>query len=333
MLPKPCHPHNLHSPSSILHSPSSILHPPFSILLSLCLALLATCAPATPPPTPTPVLTPTPTLTLSPTPTPSPTPTATPIPPLALTIRWPDQVSALQPVPIEVELVPPPGVSVTATVHAKLLGPGGRPHWLFDLTPQEGNLYAADEMIRLPLQPSEGDWRLMVRVQSVLDVEGEPMVVFQPAPIPFRDLADALPAGVSLRVPRDFAEPVAQGDPSAGGRVWRYGDGEIALWWAPGPVEPLLLNNAVVMLEATYDPEGPPEVLGVEETEWQGQTAFLFHEDWPEDLPGAKGGPAEALVAQGPNYHLYVLRVRALGSETIPPLLRQVWETFTFSEE
>jgi hypothetical protein len=239
----------------------------------------------------------------------------------------------LQPVPIEVELVPPPGVSVTTTVRAKLLGPRGRPHWLFDLTLREGNLYAADETIQLPLRPPEGDWRLMVRVQSLLDVVGEPMLVFRPAPIPFRDLVDVLPAGVSLLVPRDFAEPVAQGDPAAGGRVWRYGDGEIALWWAPGPVEPLLLNNAVVMLEATHDPEGPPDVIDVEETEWQGRTAFLFYEDWPEDLPGAKGGPAEALVVQGPDYHLYVLRVRALGRKTIPPLLRQVWETFTFAEE
>jgi len=340
MPSKPCHPDNLqspisnlHPPFSILHSSSSILHPPSSILLSLCLALLAACAPAVPPPTPTPVLTPTPTLTPSPTPAPSPTPTPTPIPPLALTIRWPDQVSALQPVPIEVELVPPPGVSVTATVRATLLDAGGWPHRPFDLTPREGNLYAADEMIQFPLQPPEGDWRLMVRVQSVLDVEGERMVVFRPAPIPFRDLADVLPAGVSLLVPRDFAEPVAQGDPAAGGRVWRYGNGEIALWWAPGPVEPLLLNNAVVMLEATHDPEGPPGAIDVEETVWQGQTAFLFHEDWPEDLPGAKGGPAEALVVQGPDYHLYVLRMRALGRKTIPPLLRQVWETFTFAEE
>ena len=115
----------------------------------------------------------------------------------------------------------------------------------------------------------------------------------------------------------------------AGGRVWRYGGGEVSLWWAPGPVEPLLLNNAVVMLEATHDPSAVPQVLGVEETEWQGQTAFLFQEDWP----GANGGPAEALVIQGPDHHLYVLRVRATGGEVIPSLLRQVWETFALDEE
>jgi hypothetical protein len=288
--------------------------------------LLAACAPA--PPT----LLPTPARAPSPTPIPSPTPTATPIPPLALTIRWPEQVSALRPVPIEVRLVPPPGVSVTATVHATVIGPQGIPYWLFDLAPREGNLYTADEMVQFPLEPSEGDWRLMVRVQSTLDVVGERAVVFQPDPIVFRDLTDDLPAGVSLHVPQDFVEMVAQGDPWAGGRVWRYADGELALWWAPGPVKPLLLSNAVVMLEATHDPDAPPRVLGVEETEWQGQTAFLFHEAWPGDLPGAEGGPAEALVVQGPDYWLYVLRVRALGVEAVPPLFRQVWDTFTFIE-
>jgi hypothetical protein len=39
------------------------------------------------------------------------------------------------------------------------------------------------------------------------------------------------------------------------------------------------------------------------------------------------------LVVQGPDYWLYVLRVRTLGGEAIPPLLRQVWETFSFIED
>jgi hypothetical protein len=132
-----------------------------------------------------------------------------------------------------------------------------------------------------------------------------------------------------MRVPREFVEAVAQGDRWAGGRVWQHGDGEVALWWAPGPAEPLLLSTAVVMLEATHDPDAPPSVLDVEEREWQGQTAFLFHEDWP----GADGGPAEALVVQGSDYWLHVLRVRARGSESVPPLLRQVWETFALVED
>ncbi len=299
------------------------------IPVCVSVTLLAACASAAPPPTPTPTLAPTPTLTPSPTPIPSPTPTATPIPPLALTIRWPEQVSALQPATIEVELVPPPGVSVTATVSAAVLDPEeSLPCWLSDLTLREGNRYTAEEPLQLPLEPLEGDWRLVVYVQSTLSVEGERALVFRPVPIPFRDLIGVLPAGVNIRVPRDFVEAAAHGDQWAGGRVWRYGDGEVALWWAPGPVEPLLLNNAVVMLEATHDPDEPPHVLGVEETEWQGQTAFLFHEDWP----GTNGGPAEALVVQGPDYWLYVLRVRTTGGEHIPLLMRQVWETFTFAE-
>jgi hypothetical protein len=327
-------PTNPQPPYSLLHSPFSILHSPLSILpLCICLALLAACAPATPPPTPTPVLTPTPTPTPPPTPTPSPTPTATPIPPLALTIHWPAHVSALRPVPVEVELVPPPGVSVTAALYATVIGPQGLPYWLFDLSRQEGYLYVADRMVQFPLEPPEGDWRLIVHVRSTLDVVGERVVVFQPDPIVFRDLAGDLPAGVSLRVPQEFMEALARGDLWAGGRAWRYADGELALWWAPGPVEPLLLNNAVVILEATHDPDAPPRVLDVEETQWQGQTAFLFHEEWPGDRPGAEGGPAEALVVQGPGYWLYVLRVRTLGGEAIPPLFRQVRETFAFVEE
>ena len=292
------------------------------ILICISLALLlAACAPSTPPPTPTPAPAP------SPTPTLPPTPTATPIPPLALTIHWPEQVSALQPATIQVELVPPPGVSVTATVRAAVIDPRGLPYrTLFDLTPQGGNLYAAEEPLDLALEPLEGDWQLSVYVHSALEVEGEHTVVFQPAPIPFRDLAGILPAGANMQVPQEFVEAAFQGDQVAGGRVWRYGDGEVSLWWAPGPVEPLLLNNAVVMLEVTHDPSAVPQVPGVEETEWQGQTAFLFREDWP----GANGGPAEALVIQGPDHHLYVLRVRATGGEVIPSLLRQVWGTFAF---
>ncbi len=296
------------------------------LCLPICilLALLAACAPTTPPPSPTSML---PTLTPSPTPTPLPTPTATPIPPLALTIHWPDQVSALQPVDIEVELVPPPGVSVTATVRAAVLGPYGLPYrGLCDLTLREGSTYTAEEPLELPLEPLTGEWKLVVYVQSTLAVEGRREVVFQPVSIPFRALMDVLPAGVDVHVPQRFVEAVSQGDQVAGGRVWRYGGGEVALWWAPGPSEPLLLNNALVMLETTHDSGAAPQVMGVEETEWEGQTAFLFREEWP----GANGGLAEALVAQGADHWLYVLRVRTRGGEMIPPLLRQVGETFTF---
>ncbi len=301
------------------------------ILLCICLTLLAACTPApsatpTPPATATPTPTLAPTLTPSPTSIPSPTPTATPIPPLALTIHWPQRVSALEPVPIEVALIPPPGVSVTATVSAIVLDPEGVSYWLSALSPQGERLYVADEPLQLPLEPPEGDWQLTVHVRSPLEVKGERELVFQPTLIRFRELTDTLPSGVDMSVPWEFVQVAARGDQVAGGRVWRYGDGEVALWWAPGPTESLLLNNAVVMLETTHDPDTPARVLDVEEIGWQGQVAFLFRENWP----GAKDGPAEALVVQGPDYRLYVLRIRAMGSETIPPLLRQVWETFAF---
>ena len=203
---------------------------------------------------------------------------------------------------------------------------------IFHLAPQGGTRYAAGELLELPLEPAEGDWRLAVSVQSELRVEGERRLVFRPVAVPFRDLAGVLPAGVDLRVPQQFMERVAQGDSLAGGRVWRYEDGELALWWAPGPTEPLLLNNAIVMLEATHDPENPPSVRDVEEAEWQGLVAFRFHEEWPVESPEGDGGRAETLVIQGPDYHLYTLRVRALGQETIPALLYQVRDTFTFAE-
>jgi hypothetical protein len=242
-----------------------------------------------------------------------------------LTIRWPERVSALEAAPVKVALIPPPGVSVTTTVSAILLNPVGVTYWQSRLMPQGNELYVAEKPLWLPLEPPEGDWRLTVYVRSTLEIEGERELIFQPGSLRFRDLTDVLP-GVDMRVPQEFVEAVPRGNQVAGRRAWRYGDGEVALWWAPGPTEPLLLNNALVMLETTHDPDAPARVLDVEEIEWQGQIAFLFRENWS----GAAGGPAEALVAQGPDYQLYVLRVRAMGSEMIPPLLRQVWETFAF---
>jgi hypothetical protein len=83
------------------------------------------------------------------------------------------------------------------------------------------------------------------------------------------------------------------------------------------------------MLEATHDLDNPPDVLSVEETEWQGHMAFLFLEDWS----GVGGGSAEAMVVQGPDRWLYVLRMRATGGGSISQLLRQVGETFVLAEE
>lgn len=296
----------------------------FSIPLCLSLMFLAACTPTTFP-TLVPTLAPSPLPTS--TPIPSPTPTATPIPLLALTIHWPEQVSALQPVPIEVDLLPPPGIVVTATVYAVVRIPGGGHYQSFDLQPAGDNRYISTEPLQLPLQAREGDWRLEVIVRSTVEVTGERRLLFRPAPVRFRDLTAVLPAGVTLLVPQNFEEVLASGDAVAGARVWRHGNGELGLWWAPGPAEPLLFNNALVMLETTYGLSAPAPSF--EEMTWQGQTAFLFHEDWP----GAEGGPGEALVVQGPDDWLYVLRVRALDGNEIPALLRMVGETFRFTGE
>lgn len=298
----------------------------FPITLCASLALLAACTSPTALPTLVPTLAPLP--TFAPTPTPSPTPTATPIPPFVLTIHWPGQVSALQPVPIAVELAPPPGIAATATIRAVVRTPAGERYQSFDLQPVGDNRYVSAEPLQLPLQAQEGDWRLDVIVQSTLRVSGEQRLLFRPVPIHCRDLSGVLPSTVNVCVPQDFTEVAAQGDPVAGGRVWRYGSGELGLWWAPGPAEPLLFNNALVMLETTFGLDAPA-VQNVEETAWQGQTAFLFYEDWP----GAEGGPGEALVLQGPDRWLYVLRVRTLDGGEIPAWLRMVRETFVFAEK
>ena len=297
----------------------------------LC-TVLAACAPVTPPATHAgPTLTVAPTLTPTPTstPTPFPTPTVTPIPAHVLTVRWPRQVSALEPVPVEVELASPPAATEPATVTVVLYDPLRQRYWESVLTPQAGGLHVARDPLQLPLGPPEGDWKLFVYVDTPLLVEGPRMLSFQPAPIALHDFtidpAFRAAAGVDLAVPQEFTDVVVQGDLSAGGRVWRSEDGEIGLWWAPGPTEPLVFSTALVMLEATHGLDEVIEVVDVEETEWQGQTAFLFREMWPD----VKDIPAEALVVQGPDHWLYVLRIRPLSERGIPSLVRQVRETFS----
>ncbi|GAG20068.1 unnamed protein product, partial [marine sediment metagenome] len=204
--------------------------------------------------------------------------------------------------------------------------PEAQTYGTFDLRWQEGSRYVSDLPLQLPFDPLPGHWWLIVHIETGLLVTGERALGFEPTPIDFRVLTDTLPTGVTMRVPEAFDEVTAQGDQWAGGRAWQYDGGEVALWWAPGPTEELLLNNAVVMLEATHDAENPPEVLSVEQTEWQSRTAFLFRETWP----GYKGGPSEVWVIQDEDFWLYVLRVRAVGGESIHTLVREVGATLTF---
>jgi hypothetical protein len=105
----------------------------------------------------------------------------------------------------------------------------------------------------------------------------------------------------------------------------------VSLFWAPGPTERLFYDNALVMVEATYDPEYQITLERVEETTWgeDERLAFIFYETW---RAGTTVGPAEVLVLQGPDYRLYVLRIRGLEGSEIPSLMRDVRDTFRFVE-
>ena len=297
----------------------------FSLFLSLSL-LLTACATATPLPTAT--LSPASTGTPAPTLTPSPTPTLLPA---MLKLLNPAEVSAVNPVYVEVLLVPPASGTVTAGMIATVLTPDGKVYARFNLRQQGELRYVAEQPLVLPLDPPAGMWRLVVGLSASRPVIGEQTLDFSPAQVAFRDLAEVLPAGVTLRLPQAFTEVLAQGDEWAGGRVWRYGESELALWWAPGPTEELLYDNALVMLEAVHAASGEelPELLAGEELDWQGRAAFRFQGEWP----GQEGGPAETWVLQDDAHWLYVLRARACGVEEIPALLAEVQATFEFVGE
>jgi hypothetical protein len=237
----------------------------------------------------------------------------------------------MMPLPVAVRWAPPPGITGDVRFSATVINPEGKIHAAFALTEHEGDRYYSSELLHLPLEPMQGLWWVTVRVESALEYVGIPVFSFQADPVVFRDLTPVLPAGVALRLPEGFEEVVVQGDLLAGGRVWTHGQGEVGLWWAPGPTQELLWNNALVMLEATYPaderyapPAPPTEVLPLQ---WQGRTAFEFAEMWPD----AEGGPGTAWVIQGADFRLYVLRARAVGVSEIPALLVDVAHTFGFS--
>jgi hypothetical protein len=236
----------------------------------------------------------------------------------------------MQPVDIVVEVIPPPAVAVTTILTAVVRHPRAGLVYSAPLVPRESYLFVAEQQLRLPLDPPPGTYRLIVLVDSNVDAVGDRVLFFNPAPIPFHDLAPGSPSGVHegvrLAVPLEYPTYAASGGAWAGRRVWRFAVGEVSLWWAPGPTEALLLDNATAMLETTHDPMEPPQVTGVEQIEWEGQRAFLFSESWH----GPDGGPSEAMVVQGPDFWLYVLRIRGRGGAPIPLILYQVRDTFSF---
>jgi hypothetical protein len=298
-----------------------------TILLSACatptprIVRVEVTATVTPGPSPTP----------PPTWTPTPTPTPTPIPPAYLEVLVPEIVSPLDPMVVEAVFVPPEGVASDVYLSATVMDPVADVYATFDLSDRVGGHYQAPDLLYLPLEPLAGYWWVIVHAETSLSVEGTPARFFEIAPLSYHTLTDTLPSGVSLRVPVDFQEVVSIGDQAAGGRVWQYEDGEVALWWAPGAAEELSLSNALVALETTYAAEPreltPPRPTTYIETQWQGLPAFEFPETWP----GETGGPATAWVIQDPDHWLYILRVRAIGVDPVPRLHRDVVETFSLA--
>lgn len=277
----------------------------------LVVLILAACYGSTPSPTPLPLATPTPTQ--------EPTPIA--LAPIPLVIRWPLRVWALEEVLLRVDLPGLAQADPTARVWARITDPDYRLWWESDLQPSPEGAYIATQPLHLPLEPPSGEWRLHVFVHSRLRVRGERTLHFYPEPVPTHNLSGQVPELATLSLPRAFAVTRVEGDLVAGGREWARAGQEVGLWWTPGPAEPLTQDTAQMMVEATYPAEGTVEVLGIEPTQWRGMTAYRFIERWPQ-------GRAEALVVQGADHWLYLLRVRSLNGDTLPPLLRDIQATF-----
>lgn len=314
---------------------SPLVSPLLGLLLSLL--LLAGCATPTPPPPPTatPTVTPTPTATLTPTPTPTPTatpkPTPTPVPALALTLPDLTSVSPLEPFPLTVVLEPLTEASVSAAASALITAtvrdPGGVVLALLPLVLEEETRYTSTAPVILPLDALSGTWHIAITVTAPIEVRGARELSFEPEPVSFHDLEDVLPPSARILVPEVFEERAALGDDWAGGRVWEYANSELALWWAPGPTEPLHYAAAWALVEATYEPDrrgALPEILDFEEVTWGERPAFRFREMYP----GRSGGEATVWVIQAKDYRLYLLRMRSLGGRTVHPLVVRVTESF-----
>lgn len=180
--------------------------------------------------------------------------------------------------------------------------------------------YIAPEPLHLPLVSPPGEWELRVAFQTTATITGERMIRFQPEPVPLRDLA-GVREGVYLPIPQSFSAVRAEGDQLAGWRTWIGAGGEVSLGWTPGPAEPLSQDTALMLVEAARSSGGTVELKSVESLRWAGLPAFRFVEQWSEGL-------AETVVVQGSDRWLYLLRIRMLNGEPIPPLLREIADAF-----
>jgi len=263
-------------------------------------------------------------------------PTVTPEPKLRVSVLWPERVSPLEPVPVEITFDPPP-VGAQVVISATVLQPDGERYAVFELAPDSASggsnpaHYVAAEPLRLPLMPASGTWWLVAHVEAPYPLVGfrvRPFTVETPS---FRDLDGVLPEGVTIQVPEAFETLVATGGPQAGGRVWAYGGGELGLWWTPGPAEALTLTTARMMVDASHATNAriglPPEVAASESLPWQEQPAYRFEERW-----GAAPPVGVVWVIQDDQDWLYVLRLRPAEDGRVPKLLEATAGTLSFSD-
>jgi hypothetical protein len=244
------------------------------------------------------------------------------LPPIPLTVRFPETVTALEGVTVRVEL---PGLvqrDPRAQVWAQILPPGSRePFWESPLQATGATAYVSPRPVYFPLEALPGDWRLAISIQSTAPVRGPRLFRFRQEPIPFWDLTGKVPAEVHLRLPQAFPAVRQEGDEVSGVMIWGRGEERIELWWVPGPSEPLTLDTAQMLVEATFPVTGNVEIVGVEAISWGKRPGFRFREGWPE-------GPAEALVVQASSRRLYLLRIWGTPGGEFSPLLREIQGTF-----
>jgi hypothetical protein len=290
-------------------------------------------------PTPVkPTATATPTDTPTPTPTATPTPTSTPVPPVHLEIKLTKPVTALKPVTWRVLMEEPPGVDARLDASARVIDAQDQLYATFEMVPEgQGDWWVPVGTLQLPLEPEPypGVWHLIIDAEADVPIEGYRDRVFTPQRVPYHVLTDTLPIGVQLHVPQAFPQVQMEGDQTAGLTAWGYEDCQITVAWAPGPTERLAYDVALVLAEAiqpTSDQQIEVKIENSEELAWgeDEQTAFLFRESWKSE---GKSTPSETLVAQGPNYRLIALRIRAQNQDTLHPLCRDVRETLAFVEE
>jgi len=210
-------------------------------------------------------------------------------------------------------------------VQARVRDPLWQLHWHANLEPVGGGVYAAASTLHLPLDPLPGDWWLIVFIHTDAELSGEKTLRFRPQPVPLQELGERVRDGVRLHIPRAFVSGLAEGDPVAGMQMWRGPQGEVGLWWVPGPDEPLAQDTAQVAVDATLTADIAVDILEVEAVEWHGLSGFRFSERWPT-------GPAETLVVRGPDHWLYVLRVQAHERDRIAPLLWDIQASFRVEE-